>query len=465
MKKNLFLAILALVLAVGLFSVFSMNNGKNVAFAEAAEATDAPAEETAEEIPQEAAAEDAEEPAATETPQEEAAEENPVLATYDGQEITKADVDQVLLALYNNSYVTNLSDYATGLQYLINNKVLDEKISELGLNQFTAEEEEALAAEAQTEWDSAVDTYVSYYLTEDTEEARAAAREAGDAYYRANGFSPEQLTESLKESAAYDRLEEYMMQDKDVNVTEEEIRQVFEEYAAQHQAMYEGNVSLYEMYQNMYGATSWYMPEGYRGVTHILLSVDDALLTAYQEAQAAFEESVTEEAPDGDAALKAARDEAKAAVIASKQSVIDDIYARLEKGEDFASLIREYGEDPGMTEERMLVGYDIHKDSIIYDSAFTEGAFSEKMLNPGDTSDPVVGSYGIHIIHYLRDIPGGMIEMTDEISAEIETYLKNQKMSNVFSQTVDEWTAQHEVTYFQEIIDALMNAGEAQSAE
>ncbi len=246
--------------------------------------------------------------------------------------------------------------------------------------------------------------------------------------------------------------------------SEEDIRSIFEEYAAQDRDMYEGNVYMYEIYKNYYGADSWYIPEGYRGIIHILLKVDSDLLSAYQTAQAAFEETVTDEAPEGDAAAKAARDEAFNAVLASKQAQIDDIYARLEKGESFADLIAEYGEDPGMQDKaRLASGYEVHKDSVVWDPVFTSAAFSEKMTQPGDTSDPVVGSLGIHILHYLRDIPGGYIELSDEIRASISQYLESEKMQEIISETLSQWLDEHEVVMNQEAIDAA--AAQAAAAQ
>ena len=91
---------------------------------------------------------------------------------------------------------------------------------------------------------------------------------------------------------------------------------------------------------------------------------------------------------------------------------------------------------------------------------FTEAAFSEKMVKPGDVSDPVVGKNGIHILYYLRDVPGGKVEMTDEIRAEIETYLDSSKKNQVFSEALSEWMTQHEIVYNQEAIYALTNSAE-----
>ncbi len=395
----------------------------------------------------------------------EGVDDTAVLVTYDGQGITAAEIKDALANLIANDYVTDETDYATAIDYLLQDRVLQDKIDELGLNQFTPEEEEALKSDAESQWQQAIDTYVGYFLSEDTEEARAQAQQDAVAYYASYGYNFEALFDSLKNAAAFDKLEEKILEGKEYKPTEEEIRAVFEEYAAMDQEQYEDNVYMYETYQAYYGAEPWYKPEGYRGIIHILLSVDDELLTAYQDAQAAFEDSVTDEAPEGDEALKTARDEAKAAVIASRQTEIDDIYARLAQGEDFAALVAEYGEDPGMTDAAQLAaGYEVHRDSVLWDPEFTAGAFREEMQQPGDYSDPVVGSYGIHILYYLRDIPGGIIDMTDEISAEIEQYLETQNMNTIYAEALENWTNEHEIVYDYDAI-ALLSAQAAAEEE
>ena len=199
------------------------------------------------------------------------------------------------------------------------------------------------------------------------------------------------------------------------------------------------------------------MPEGYRAVTHILLEVDADLLQAFLDAQGAYEEASSAETVD-EAAVAAAKetmDAARAAVIASRQSDIDDIYARLKAGETFESLIAEYGKDPGMQDAGNLAeGYHVHAQSVIYDGAFVEGAFQEGMQQPGDVSEPVVGSFGIHIVYYLKDVPGGLI-MTDEIHDEIAEALVSMQLNDAYSKGYDEWKEKVEIVYNQDAIDAL----------
>ena len=138
-----------------------------------------------------------------------------------------------------------------------------------------------------------------------------------------------------------------------------------------------------------------------------------------------------------------------------KKAESDDIYARLEKGESFEALIAEYGTDSGMTSEDTLKeGYLVHKDSIIWDPAFIAAAFSDKMNQPGDTSDPAVGNYGVHILHYLKDVPGGFVELSEAIHEEIYTYLVSQRENQIISEALEEWQTGHEIVLNEEIIDS-----------
>ena len=131
----------------------------------------------------------------------------------------------------------------------------------------------------------------------------------------------------------------------------------------------------------------------------------------------------------------------------SRKVVIDEIYDRLVNGESFENLIVEFGEDPGMQDETNLQnGYMVHKDSILWDPAFTAGAFSDRMQKVGDYSDPVVGSHGIHILKYLRDVPSGLL-MTDAIHDEIALYLTQNKENEVFDQAFKSWEETIAITY------------------
>ena len=365
-----------------------------------------------------------------------------VVLTVGDQQFTAQQLDSMAYMLYSEGVTETYPDYDQAVEYLTRQAVLEDYLKANGYTQFTAEEEEGFQAAAQTKWEGYLDNYVQYYLTEDTDEARAELRKQAEEFFISQGASMEKLIENEQFSAAVERME------ADITdgyiPSEEEITDMFQELGALYRNEFEGNVPNYELYTMQYGYESLYVPEGYRAVLHILLDVDKDVLSAYTDAQAKLEEVQSEETVDEAAVAeaRAAADAAFDAVLASRQEVIDEIYARLDKGEAFEDLIAEYGTDPGMqNEENLKNGYKVHADSIIYDAAFTAGAFQERMQKPGDWSDPVVGSFGIHILYYLDDVPGGLI-MTDSIHDEIAQVLSSQKLNDAYNAVCDEWAAQ-----------------------
>ena len=431
--------------------------------AEAAPADEAPAEEAPAEVAP-AAEVPAEEAPVEEAPVEEAKDENPVLATLDGREITLEDTQAMLNALVTGGYITDSTDYKTALDYLIQTRILSAKITELGFDQFSEEEMAEFTAKAEAEWEQAIQQYVAYFGGADDADVEQTRQEAAE-YYNTHGITVETIAKQYQNEASEEKLEAFLMDGKDTTASEEEILAVYDEAAEHDLASFDGNIGTYELYQVYYGQEFFFVPEGYRSIIHILLNVDEALMNAYSQAQSAYEESKTDEKPEGDEALKAAMDQAREAIIASKQEIIDDIYARLEKGEDFTALIEEYNQDPGMKDKAKLAeGYQVHKESLIWDPVFTEAAFSEKMVKPGDVSDPVVGKNGIHILYYLRDVPSGKKEISEAFHDQIATYLKNKKKNKIFSEAMTEWAAQHEVVYNQEAIYALTNPAQPTEA-
>ena len=142
-------------------------------------------------------------------------------------------------------------------------------------------------------------------------------------------------------------------------------------------------------------------------------------------------------------------DAAYAAVIASVQDTIDEIKAKLADGVPFADLVAEYGTDPGMKQEPTKTdGYSVHMDSIRYDPAFVKAAFS--VNNVGDVSEPYVGDYGVYIVCYVRDVPAGPVEFTDELKETITANLVSEKQQTLYSDTMDAWLADADVVYTDE---------------
>jgi len=397
----------------------------------------------------------------------EAPAEDPVLAAVNGKETTKSQVDAEIVQMLNNQFVDDETQYATVLQFMVNRELITKKIADLGFDQFTKEEEDAFLSEAQQQLDKAIETYADYYQSADSEKAREDAVAQARDSFAAQGVTVELIAQDVKNRAGLDRLNEYLLGGYEPSL--EEVQSVFQEVGGMYKQQFENDIAQYEYMTQYGGQNSWFTPEGYRSVVHILLKADDALLENYKALNAAFEEQqqhqdsvpvengaeATEQpAEEKKEVTQQMLDEARQAVLDSKKADIDQIYERLNRGESFIDLIKEYGEDPGMTVPSNLEeGYAVHAQSILYDPAFTAAAFSEKMQKVGDVSDPAVSTFGIHILHYLRDLPSGL-ELTDAIRQEIEDYLTAKKQNEVFQQALTTWAQQEQIVYFQEAIDA-----------
>lgn len=400
--------------------------------------------------------------------------DDPVLATVGDETIRKSEVDALMPQLAN--YMSEESDYAYAVNFLVQQKLLNRKIIEQGLDQFDADTEATFAAEAQKQWDDGVESYVSYYLSEDTEEARSELRDQAAAFYAEQGFSIESLTANIRHRAAFDRMTAELV--GDYVPTEEEIQATFQQFGAAYQTEYENNVGAYEYNTLFNQQPSWYTPAGYRGIIHILLQPDAALLDNYARLLAAFEEQSSDKGSEGvepqesaDPSAEPAAtaepvtqemvDAARQAILDSKKTEIDSINARLAAGESFEALIAELGQDPGMqSPENLQNGYKVHKESIAWDPAFTAAAFSDKMQKVGDVSDPIVGTNGIHILKYQSDVPSGLI-MTDAIRQEISDYLKATKENEAYQAAFETWKQEVPVVLDEAAIQAATDAARA----
>ncbi len=394
-----------------------------------------------------------------------------LIMTVNGHRLLKSDFDETATLLEENGYS---SDYVTVYNYLKQAELFEYAFGKYGLNQFTQEQKDAFLTQAQDLLEENIRSYMDYFKTSETptDAELAELRSQAEAYFSAQGFTPEELAKSLETSACYDALEIYLTETYQMNVTPEEVAETFAALAQDDRQRYEGQVPMYEFYTQYYGQESYYVPEGYRGVLQILLDVDDALLEEYTTKQAALEEQMSgeEEAQTQDAGTEEATqapaetpvpvtqedvERAREAILAASKETIDEIKTRLANGEAFIDLIPEYNIDPGMQQESYLRdGYLVHKDSVLYDPAFVSAAFDKNMNQVGDVSDPAVGSYGIYIVYYLRDA-GGQVEMTDEIANQLSQDLLSNKLNAKYVELLGEWEAESEIQYEQEAFTRL----------
>ena len=404
-----------------------------------------------------------------------------VVAKLNGEDITWADVIPYydsLVGYYGEPDASVLDTYrAFALETTIIMKLSAQTAAANGLDQYTQEELDAVNASADTDWQAALDNWVqtSGGLTDtSTEEEKTAAYKNAEAYFLTIGYDQAKLRSDYLARSTYDRVNTWVC--KDITVTDDDVLASYMAKVANDQQIYENDLDAYEtqiyLYNSQYAdAMPMYHPAGYRYIKHILLPVDETLMSKYTDLSARLEEQMDTDsataAPEATAAATDAAatdaatpepsqepvsqadvDNAKADILASVQAKTTEIYDKLAQGSDFDALIAEYGvkadgtaTDPGMTSGSYPNGYEVATVSSSFVPEFVEAAFSVDQV--GDVSAPYISDYGVHIVKYVADVPAGAVELTDTLKTSLRDSLTTEKNDAAMSA----WQAAANVEY------------------
>ncbi|MTZ15337.1 peptidylprolyl isomerase [Pseudomonas sp. JL972] len=107
------------------------------------------------------------------------------------------------------------------------------------------------------------------------------------------------------------------------------------------------------------------------------------------------------------------------------KSTLEDISKRLQAGEDFAALAKEFSQDPGSASEGGDLGF---AGRDVYDPAFEEALYA---LQEGQVSAPVQTEFGWHLIKLLG-VQSPEIPSFDSMKPELVRELKAQQVEQRF---------------------------------
>ena len=445
-----------------------------------------------------------------------------VVAKVNGTEITKANWQAYrdYLIEYEQQYMHQyygmsmpideaaIASYGElALEQLVESQVIQDKLTELGMNPLGEEK----AAEVEAYANDMVDLYKMLIRFQDfadietvEEEAERLASEENpgepvatvtdaelDAMLNEElakiGYTHEYFVETQSISVQQDMLREHT--GKDVVVTDEQVKAEFDSLVATQKETYDATPSSYA-YAEQNGLDLYYMPEGYRGVKNLLVMIDTEKQTeintlnselttarnALNSGNAQLEEMKAQDTAEFDTEAKAAYDEQVAALeaqIADAQATVESSQAKLDEvteaafaeilptaeealakaqaGEDFDALIETYGEDTGMiVEPAKTRGYLVCEGLSMYEQNFQDAAMA--LVNVGDISDLVKTSYGYHILQYAGDIASGEVEFTDEIKTAIHDEMLAEAQSAAYDAAVTQWVSEAKVETFPKVM-------------
>ena len=295
----------------------------------------------------------------------------------------------------------------------IQDMLIEQDMRAKGCYDFDEETENWIQAQGQTAYETALTNVGETLRAElgysDEEDMSSFAL----SYAKALGVTAEDYIAVYRKQRAM--VNYYTVLLGDNPVTEDAIQSAYETNVAASKERFEGDAAAFEtaLYS---GKEVWYKPEGYRSILQILLPAE------------------------GDT------DEAR---LESVQATVDAIDERLNAGESFQTLMAEYNNDVAFYDADFLtVGYQVHRDSVVWDEKFVAAAFSERMAQPGCWSDPIVSDAGVHILYYLCDSKSGAIEMTDAIHDALSYTLYQDMCSEALSARLNELSDSAEVVLY-----------------
>ncbi len=387
------------------------------------------------------------------------------VATVNGNNITEAQVATEfnrMFEMYGMTY-DSLSDdsyFTPEDAQLYKNSVLDQLInSQLILeyakqNNITlTDQEKQESAQSAKEYMTSMQSMFSSNAAGTGEDGATATpnplevKSQFDQYLKQMGYSESTLTKLIEDSTLMNKVYEAVV--GNVQVTEADAKAKYDElvqtYTDQDQ---QDPAAAVDAYLNGEQEFEVYVPEkvndSAKYVKHILIKIPDE---AAQEIMTLQQEGTEEATAEADAKLQEA--------LKGIQTKADEVLAKVQAGEDFDTLIAEYGEDPGMAEgsENAEKGYLV-SPSAGFVPEFVDGSLALKKL--GDTSGLVPSSYGYHILKYTGDLTPGALPF-DDVKEMIIEALQAEQESEAWFVKLDEWRNSSKIAY----VDAAYTPTEA----
>lgn len=352
-----------------------------------------------------------------------------------------ADINKIKSAIDELEKDEQYSDYVKKQKIaFVKQKVCDERLLAVANENGIALSEEELK-KVDEEYQSVVDffnsedtlTQIKEQFYSDADDADNKSKEYLEKYksfflniYAADNM--EQLKEKFKTLALVNKV----LEDKANQVPDDEeyVKTYYNQKVEEQKASYSEDPSAFDTDYD-YGEIICYYPSGLRYVKHILVKFtdeDQENLLSYETTINELEEKESRSAEEETALqnAKAQMEQLSARMDADAKAKADEAYGKINSGTDFDAVLKEYGEDAGMTDglsKYAEKGYLIHESSNMVKEFIT---VAMALKNPGDISKPVKSSYGYHIIKYTEKAREGVVPF-EELKDELLTVAMDEK--------------------------------------
>lgn len=328
------------------------------------------------------------------------------------------------------------------MQYMVANRILEDKARELGLMELTDADKARIEADAQELYDAQVEFFRAYVNTDgmSEEEANGAVK----SYLLENeGVSLEGIRAELEGSWWVEKL--YAEVTKDAAVTAEDLEHSYEHLVQDQKAAFEAYPADYEYAQMSGEAIAWNL-DGYRAVRMLLFAFENA---EDYETVLALSDELAELDEKKDAELIAETTAQIDACYAAVEAEARDALAKLEGGAEFDQLLQTIGDDDGMKNSAHLRerGYYVSEASQLWPGEFISAAMA--LENAGDISGAVRVADGVCILQYVGDVPAGQVPLA-EVQDQLEASVLESVRYSAYEQQVEAWLQEAEAKYYPE---------------
>ncbi len=394
------------------------------------------------------------------------------VAEYDGGYVTVEDAMaeysyvEYMYSLYGYT-MDGYEDYIKEdiMITMVEDSIVQLKAAELGLSVPTPEQEAELRATADETLAMYIDTYRADFEAEGLTDEEVD--QATLAFLAENGITADSLYQQELTYFAADNLYAYVV--ADVEITDEELRAVYDEYVAEDESYYSTSPYYYES-AVMNGTAVYWHPEGYRNVKQILIMFDADQSARYDEItdriydlelEKAAAESHSDTGSGDIETTEAVRPvEDIDADLAAANADLDALYAEImptanevlslyNDGTPFNELAFLYSGDTGSLDQTTgeLLTYVVSENSEMYDPAFVEASMSVTEI--GGISEPTPGMYGLYIVCYDSDVTAGAVEY-EAVKEDLYYAAYDEACMNVYDSQIAAWCEELNVVYYPE---------------
>ena len=318
---------------------------------------------------------------------------------------------------------------------IVREKVLKARLS--GAELLSDEEKASVVAEAERAYLDMRNERARYYANETPKKAR----ELADADMAEAGMDFPSLVSVYLSRARSEAAVRFLA--GDAKPAEEDVLSLYERRVREDEAYYGTNPEEYVWAAD----TAAWVPEGYRRAR--------LLLVPFSAEQSALYD---------DLLIRLCGDVESGAEICARMDGIyrqiapeaDRVSARLEAGEDFDAVLRDYGAaEEFLGEMGGPEGFLVSADLGFIEESLREAVLT--LQNPGDVSGRVACDFGYLFAQYLSEVPAGPRPL-EEIRGALEEAALDAKRREIYDSTLSAWVGEANPEYFLERVYDDLNA-------